>query len=330
MRKNEKANIVSNENSIAKSNEISMSKLNSGLTLQQMQLLSFAIYSSQRKTTTSFHKHEFEKYFDISKYPSKAAFDDADKLMNLKIAITDDLANDKFEYMNAFARIAYDAGLFTFEWTQSMVPHILELKEKYVLLDLKMTANFKSSYSWKLYEYLKAHYGYWNKCLKREELLNLFCVEKVESYIKNTGLFKKRVLDVAINEINSFTELEVSYKEIKSGRSITHFEISWSKGEVITAASSAQLSEIRKYLEAIMEDMFEIIGLTNTEKRDEGLKVLSSAKEIEQEINSEDITAERAVFLIAIVKNMLAQINHLKVEGNKKTPALYNWLEERE
>lgn len=330
MRKNDKANIVSNENSIAKSNEISMSKLNSGLTLQQMQLLSFAIYSSQRKTTTSFHKHEFEKYFDISKYPSKAAFDDAEKLMNLKIAITEDLANDKFEYWNAFVRIAYDSGLFTFEWSPYMVPHILELKEKYVLLDLQMTANFKSSYSWKLYEYLKAHYGYWNKCLKREELLNLFCVEKIDSYIQNTGLFKKRVLDVAINEINTFTELEVTYKEIKSGRKITHFEISWSKGDVITAASSAQLSEIRKYLDAIMEDMFKIIGMSNTEKRDEGLRILTSAKEIEKEIESEDITAERATFLITIVKSMLSQINQLSLEDNKKTPAFYNWIEERD
>lgn len=307
-----------------------MSKLNNGLTLQQMQLLSFAIYSSQKKTNTSFHKHEFEKYFDISKYPSKSASEDAKKLMDLKIAATEDLSNDEFDYWNVFVRITYKSGLFNFEWSQYMVPHITELKEKYVLLDLKITAKFKSSYSWKLYEYLKAHYGYWTKCLKREELLNLFSVEDNKSYVKNTALFKKRVLDVAINEINSYTELEVNYKEIKSGRSITHFEIYWSKGEVISAASAAQLNEIHKYLNAIMEDTFKIIGLTDTEKRDEGLRLLTSAKEIEEEIKSEELTATRADFIIVVLKNMLAQINILFTEESKKTPVFYNWLEERD
>ncbi|MDD1505893.1 replication initiation protein [Lysinibacillus sp. CNPSo 3705] len=330
MRKNPKSNIVSNENSIAKSNELSMSKLNNGLTLQQMQLLSFAIYSSQKKTNTSFHKHEFEKYFDISKYPSKSASEDAKKLIDLKIAATEDLINDEFDYWNVFVRITYKSGLFNFEWSQYMIPHIIELKEKYVLLDLKITAKFKSSYSWKLYEYLKAHYGYWTKCLKREELLNLFSVEENKSYVKNTGLFKKRVLDVAINEINNYTELEVDYKEIKSGRSITHFEIFWSKGEVISAASANQLNEIHKYLNAIMEDTFKIIGMNDTEKRDKGLNILTSAKEIEQEIESEEVSASRADFLITNLKNMLAQINILFVEENRKAPQFYNWLEERD
>ncbi|MEY9977875.1 hypothetical protein [Lysinibacillus sp. RC79] len=139
-----------------------------------------------------------------------------------------------------------------------------------------------------------------------------------------------RKADVAINEINNYTELEVDYKEIKSGRSITHFEIYWSKGEVISAASANQLNEIYKYLNAIMEDTFKIIGMNDTEKRDKGLNLLTSAKEIEQEIESEEVSASRADFLITNLKNMLAQINILFVEENRKAPQFYNWLEERD
>ena len=49
MRKNEKQTKVAADNVISKSNDLSLSKLNRGLTLQQIQLLSFAIYYTQQK-----------------------------------------------------------------------------------------------------------------------------------------------------------------------------------------------------------------------------------------------------------------------------------------
>lgn len=41
--------------------------------------------------------------------------------------------------------------------------------------------------------------------------MNLFAVEDKKTYQKNTNRFKKSVLDVAIGEINKYTELEVWY-----------------------------------------------------------------------------------------------------------------------
>ena len=79
-----------------------------------------------------------------------------------------------------------------------MIPHILELREKYVLTDLTVTSNFKSGFSWILYDYLKAHYGYWHKALSKKELLRLFAVETRKTYQKSTAEFKRGVLDVAI------------------------------------------------------------------------------------------------------------------------------------
>ena len=64
-RRNEKKQIINYENSIKKSNELSMAKLSQGLTLNQMQLLAYAIYSTQQNGKTEFHKADFEKKFDI-------------------------------------------------------------------------------------------------------------------------------------------------------------------------------------------------------------------------------------------------------------------------
>ena len=65
-----------------------------------------------------------------------------------------------------------------------MIPHILELKEKYVATDLTITSKFKSGFSWILYDYLKAHYGYWHKPITKDELMKLFCVEEKKELSK--------------------------------------------------------------------------------------------------------------------------------------------------
>lgn len=94
------------------------------------------------------------------------------------------------------------SSLQKFEWNPKITPHILELKQRYVITDLKVTSHFKSGFSWRLYDYLKAHYGYWHKESSKEGLMKLFGVENVKSYQKGTAHFKRRVLDVAIKEIN--------------------------------------------------------------------------------------------------------------------------------
>src|SRR3954453_13770089 len=108
-----------------------MAKLNHGLTLNQMQLLAYAIFSTQQNGATEFHKADFEKKFNIEKYQTIHAKEDARRLLDLKFSI-EDLKNDCFEYYNVFQSIKYNKGLFRFKWTEDMVPHILELKEKYI------------------------------------------------------------------------------------------------------------------------------------------------------------------------------------------------------
>ena len=77
VRKNEKSTLTNYENGIKKSNELSMAKLNQGLTLNQMQLLAYAIYSTQQDGKTEFIKADFEKKFGIEKYQTQHAKEDA-------------------------------------------------------------------------------------------------------------------------------------------------------------------------------------------------------------------------------------------------------------
>src|SRR3954470_7512571 len=110
VRKNNKKQLISYEDSIKKSNKLSMAKLNQGLTLNQMQLLAYAIYSTQQDGKTEFIKADFEKKFGIERYQTQHAKEDAQRLLDLKFSI-EDLENDYFEYCNVFQSIKYDRGL---------------------------------------------------------------------------------------------------------------------------------------------------------------------------------------------------------------------------
>lgn len=178
----------------------------------------------------------------------------------------------------------YKKGTFVFEWNINFLPHILDLKERYIINDLTVTANFKSSFSWVLYEHLKALYGYWHKQFSKAELMVLFNVEGVKSYQTNTSLFKTKVLDFSINEINQYTELEVHYTEMKKGRAIIGFDIHWSTGKFETTASKDLITEIHAIVEAVSIDASKLIMISDEQARLNAVRVfnliMTKAKEL--------------------------------------------------
>lgn len=330
VRLNAKKQVISYENSIKKSNELSMARLNQGLTLNQMQLLAYAIYSTQQDGKTEFIKADFEKKFGIEKYQTSHAKDDAKRLLKLDCSI-EDLEGDSFEYWNVFQSIKYINGVFRFKWTDDMVPHILELRDKYVTTDLTVTSQFKSGFSWTLYDYLKAHYGYWHKPISKDALMKLFGVEDKKTYQNNTGRFKKTVLDVAVAEINTYTELDVWYTEEKEGRAIVGFDLHWSTGKSAISATKGQIKELKAIADAIHSDMFEYINLKEDKARERAIDLVRKTEEMKiHTVEPICITKERADFLIQDANWNLRELERLLEADRNPHAPFYNWLDERE
>ena len=330
VRHNTKNIVVNLETSIKKSNGISLAKLNQGLTLNQMQVLAYAIFSTQKNGSTTFNKADFEKQFNIVKYATKDAVIDAKELMNLKVAFID-YVNDRFRYSNIFTDMYYERGTFVFEWNTKFLPHILDLKNRYIINDLTVTANFKSSFSWVLYEHLKALYGYWHKQFTKDELMGLFNVGEVKSYQTNTSLFKTKVLDVAIEEINQYTELEIRYTEMKKGRAIVGFDLHWSTGKFETAASEKLITEIRAIVEAVAIDASKLIMISDEQARSNAVRVfnliMTKAKEL-----TESSTQEQAQNIYDYIKIRMNELNQILIDTQTEIDEksiFYNWLEER-
>jgi|SRR5690625_4857664 len=327
-RKNIKNKEINYRNSIKKSNQISMAKLNQGLTLNQMQLLAYAIYSTQSNGETEFQKHNFQKKFDINQYRTEDALKDSDEISQLRFS-TIDLEQEEFSFTNVFNSIKYKKGNFLFKWNSEFLPHILELKDKFVLTDLAITSKFKSGFTWTLYDYLKAHYGHWSKELSKEGLMRLFSVENRKTYQRSTAQLKRGVLDVAIEEINKYTELEAWYTQIKTGNKITGFKLHWSTGKTIAAATDKQINLLREIHDEVEKNILEYLSLKNVEKLDKARHHIISIKDIYKE-KRKGLSSQKASELIQKAKLDYLQLETLlEQDGNQRDKSIYyNWLEE--
>lgn len=330
---NNKKILEDNSSSIQKSNEFSMVKMNQGLTLNQMQLLSYAIYATQKDGTTTFRKIDFENKFNIE-YKAKHAQEDSLKIIDLKVS-TENLANDRFSYWNVFGGMEYDNGKFDFEWNPRMIPHILGLKDKYVLTDLTVTSQFKSSFSWTLYDYLKANYGCWYVNVSKDTLMNLFGVETKESYKKNTSLFKKKVLDIAIKEINTFTEIDISYDEVKKGRSIFGFTLKWSTGKGVLKASKKQIDMLKNIADTVLDDVLMYAEINDKQNRERALQIIRDFQSMKYRYLDKQVGLTSDLYnklMKKAIDNLKALNSLLELEGkepiNTKVPLL-NWLEKK-
>lgn len=312
--------VINEVDSIKKSNQMSTARLNKGLTLQQMQLLSYAIYATQRDGNTEFIKADFERKFNIAKYKTSEAKADAKRLMNIQFEVDNPETGD-FKIWNIFSSIGYERGTFTFQWHKDIVPHILDLKDRYVLTDLSVTAHFKSGFSWILYDYLRGHYGHWFLNITKDALMELFGVVDKKSYKTNTSKFKQAVLNVAINELNKFTELDVRYEDIKKGRSIVGFKLIWGTGKKIQSATQQQIDMLSSLADEVSEMYFDIIKIEDQARRERATEVLKFFYHMQENylVPEVGITAQKSSELISQANHGFRILNEL-LERENMTP----------
>jgi plasmid replication initiation protein len=167
-----------------------------------------------------------------------------DEFKRYKVTISDlDLATDSKHDRRTIKELMHSimckpiwlnkehALMCEFHW--SLKPHLLGLKGFFTKAELSTMFAFKSKYSSRLYLLLKSELGRQSKYDKSplvvydvDDLHNRFSMPV--SYKIRYSMFKDRFLSVAVDEINKYTELKVSYddtsKERKSGRKITSIE----------------------------------------------------------------------------------------------------------
>jgi plasmid replication initiation protein len=162
---------------------------------------------------------EFSEVFNADIHNSyKSLHKACKKLMKTSITIDKLELNETWE-INVCSTAKYNKkeGRITIEFTDRIMPYLAQVKQKFVLYNLKEIANFRSLYTTRLYELIQEYKetGWMLKSLKqlRESLA-------VGSSFKLYGDFKRYTFSHACQEINDHYDMDMRFEEIKEGRKV--------------------------------------------------------------------------------------------------------------
>ena len=125
-------------------------------------------------------------------------------------------------------RYASGTGTIYLRFSHDMVPYITRLEAEFTRYKLEKVANMSSAYAIRLYELLIQ----WGSVGQREiELDWLKKTLMVDKDYPRMFDFKKRVVDIALAQINEFSDLTASYTQRKTGRNVTHLTFSFKPKE---------------------------------------------------------------------------------------------------
>ena len=109
-----------------------------------------------------------------------------------------------------------------FEFDPKIIPYLFDVRKYFTQYQLDMVMKMKSTYGIRLFELLKSYANIRAKRFTLAELRYLLGAEN-KSYEKY-GLFRTRVLDPAIKDIMTYSDLNVTYREIKNGQRVESIE----------------------------------------------------------------------------------------------------------
>lgn len=134
----------------------------------------------------------------------------------------------RWTWMPYFTKIELTENEVEFSWNENMKQYLIELKNNYTQYLANDYLKLKSIHSQNLYEQLKSLENY----EKQYKKLPILTVDELRIVMQTNdkkaysrwGAFKQLVLDKAISEITEVTDLKVSYKTIKRGRTVIAVE----------------------------------------------------------------------------------------------------------
>ena len=121
--------------------------------------------------------------------------------------------------------VDFEKKMISIQLHKSLEEYFLNLHGNFTSYQIGYTAEFKSKYTYRLYEYLHSYVGQGFIILERNKALKILANN---SYTQ-IGDFKRNVLKNAIDEINEYTDLSVKYKAKRDGKKITHYFFSIKK-----------------------------------------------------------------------------------------------------
>jgi plasmid replication initiation protein len=163
------------------------------------------------------------------------------KLMKTSIILEKPELSEVWE-INVCSTAKYNSkqGTITIQFTDSIMPYLAQVRERFVLYNLKEIANFGSLYTTRLYELIQEfkETGWMLKSV--EQLRETFAVGK--NKFKLYGHFKKNTFAHACQEINDNYDIGLRFEELKEGRKVVAVKFFF-KQTVVTQVTNQKTGE---------------------------------------------------------------------------------------
>lgn len=142
------------------------------------------------------------------------------------------------------------AGNIQVIFTPEVIKYITRLEAEFTSYQLEKVGNMTSAHAVRIYELLSQHVAIGNRTLNLAWLRETLGVGDGE--YKLTADFIRKVIEVAVEQINKHSDITVSYKPKKTGRAITDFVFKVKdKASKPKASSSGSDQATREKLEAL-------------------------------------------------------------------------------
>lgn len=210
------------EYKVVKANEI-IQKARYDLTITELKALAY-ILSKIKPNDTELQEHTFsiKDYCQVCgiDFTSGKHYENTKKnlksLRDKSFWIMDENGNETTVSWLGKVRISKGSGKITVKLDEDMQKYVIGLFDNYTQYELLSTLPMKSAYSFRIYELLKSY-----AFTKR----HTFDIDDLKAKLMATNYvnfkdFRKKVLEVAIREINLYTDLEVSWETITKGKKV--------------------------------------------------------------------------------------------------------------
>lgn len=163
------------------------------------------------------------------------------------------------------------SGTIRIRLDRDMKPFLLRLKQNFTQYELIWTLHFKSKYSIRLYELIKSiHFHEDEEYIRRYSLEELRRLLGAETYTRYKD-FRVYALQPAIDEINEYSDKNISWKALKDGRAVAYIELH------ITTKGDIQKSFVRDLVETELElNQLSLFDIQDAESLIENQKKLIS------------------------------------------------------
>jgi plasmid replication initiation protein len=197
------------------------------LATYQKQLIFMAIARVQKEDTEfKIEKFSFREFMDIMNISAggnteRMIADSVENLVEKSFIIknADGQEEELFWVDPEITRVDWKKKVIFIQLNKDLEKYFLNLDKLFTSFQLGFVTNFKSKYSFRIYEYLHSYLGLGKLIVKREDALKILG----NSCYHHIADFDRFVMKRAIEEINEHSDITVEYYRRIERKTITHY-----------------------------------------------------------------------------------------------------------